>query len=126
MNVFNGQVAVHEQSCDMLTFFETGEQAFLNYVKYHILQCPSATKAPLRQHRLMTMTTKSTHKTRTTPKEREAKQVKTCLRRRLAWLSNNKYLHDMPEEQYSELPQALSDEAGQRCKTNNCGCRRKS
>ena len=60
MNVFTGQIATQEQTCDMLTFNQTGEQAFFNYAKYHILQCPSAQKAPLRQHKLITMTTKAT------------------------------------------------------------------
>jgi len=82
MNAFTGQIATQEQSCD--TFYQTGEQGFLNYTKYYILQCPSAQKAPLRQHKLITMTTKASRKTRLTPKETEAKQVSKCLRRRLA------------------------------------------
>ena len=57
LNVFTGQQATHEQTCDMLSFRQVGEQAFRNYVKFHILQCPSSTKAPLRQHKLMTIVT---------------------------------------------------------------------
>ena len=113
MNVFTGQLATHEQTCDMLSFRQIGEQAFQNYVKYHILQHPSSAKSPLRQHKLMTMAMTKTRKPRSTPREREAKQVITCLRRRLAWLSHhNEQPCDTFEEQYSELPRALSDEDG--------------
>ena len=118
LNVFTGQLATNEQSCDMLSFRQVGEQAFKNYVKYHILQCPSSAKVPLRKHKLMTMATSRTRKTRSTPKEREAKQVITCLRRRLAWLSHNEQPHSVSEEQYSELPRALSDEDGNPHKGN--------
>ena len=119
LNVFTGQLATHEQTCDMLSFRQVGEQAFQNYVKYHILQCPSSDKVPLRRHKLMTMAVSRTQKTRSTPKEREAKQVITCLRRRLAWLSHNKQPHNVTsEEQYSELPRALSDEDGNPHKGN--------
>ena len=103
MKVFTGESATQEQSCDMLTFYQTGEQAFLNYTKYHILQCPSAQKAPLRQHRLVTMTTKAKRKIRRTPKEIEAKQVNKCLRRRLAWLSSNKQLDNKKSSTLSYL-----------------------
>ena len=48
-------VATHERSCDMLSFHQVGEQAFQNYVKYHILQYPSSAKVTLQQHKLMTI-----------------------------------------------------------------------
>ena len=79
LNVFTGQQATHEQTSDMLSFYQIGENAFQNYVKYHILQT-SSVKAPLRQHKLITMATTKVHKTHSTHKEREAKQVITCLR----------------------------------------------
>ena len=111
LNVFTGQQATHEQTSDMLSFYQIGENAFQNYVKYHILQT-SSVKAPLRQHKLITMATTKAHKTRSTHKEREAKQVITCLRRRLAWVNHNHQPYAASEEQYSELPRALCDEDG--------------
>ena len=63
-------------------------------------------------NKLITMTTKAMRKTRYTPKEMETKQVNKCLRRHVAWLSSNRQLQSIQEEQYSELPRALSDEAG--------------
>ena len=47
MNGFTGQLATHEQTCNMLPFRQIGEQAFQNYVNYHILQHPSSAKSPL-------------------------------------------------------------------------------
>ena len=59
------------------------------------------------------MATIKSHRSRSTPKEREAKQVITCLRRRIARLSHHKEQScDVSQEQYSELPRALSDEDG--------------
>ena len=69
----------------------------------------SSAKVPLRQHKLITMATGRTQKTRSTPKEKEAKQVITYLRCRLAWFSHNEQPHSVSEEQYSELPRALAD-----------------
>ena len=75
------------------------------------MQHPSSAKSPLRQHKLMTMAMTKTRKPRSTPRERGAKQVITCLQRRLAWLSHHdKQLCDAFEEQYSESPCALLDE----------------
>ena len=44
LNVFTGQLATHQQSCDMLLFRQVGEQAFENCVTYHILQCKAQQK----------------------------------------------------------------------------------
>ena len=48
------------------------EKTHSKIVKYHILQT-SSVKAPLRQHKLITMATTKAHKSRSTHKEREAK-----------------------------------------------------
>jgi hypothetical protein len=56
-------------------------------------------------------TIKST-KTKTKLKEKEAKQVITCLRKRLAWCNHTKLAYDTSLEQYSVLPRALADEDG--------------
>ena len=117
LNVFSGQQATHKQTNDMLSFYEIGKTAYQNYVRYHILQ-NSSVKVPLRQHKLITMATTKPRKTRSTHKEREAKQVITCLRRRLAWVNHNQQPYAASEEQYSELPRALCDEDGNPHKGN--------
>ena len=115
LNVFTGQQATHEQANDMLTFYEIGEQSFHNYIKYHILQISSVN---LRQHKLITMATSKPNSTRSTTKERETKQVITCLRQRLAWVSQKNQPYTKSQEQYSELPRALCDEDGNPHKGN--------
>lgn len=67
-------------------------------------------KAPLQHRKLMTMGVSKSQKTRSTPKEREAKQVITCLHFHLAWLSNNQQPHGVSEEQCSELPCASNED----------------
>ena len=111
LNIFTSQQANHEQTNDMLSFYQIGETAYQNYVRYHMLQT-SSVKVPIRHHKLITMATTKPNKTRSTHKEREAKQVITCLRRRLAWVSHNQRTYSRIEEQYSELPRALCDEEG--------------
>ena len=106
----------------MLSFYQIGEQAFHNYVKYNILKDPSTPRAPVRQQRLMTMASSNKRKVRSTPKEREAKQVITCLQRRLAWAKHNRIPHTASEEQYCVLPRALSDEDGYPHKGNKSTC----
>ena len=106
----------------MLPFYQIGEQAFHNYVKYNILKDPSTPRAPVRQQRLMTMASSNKRKVRSTPKEREAKQVITCLQRRLAWAKHNRIPHTASEEQYCVLPRALSDEDGYPHKGNKSTC----
>jgi len=96
----------------MLSFYQIGEQAFHNYVKYNILEDPSTPRAPVRQQRLMMMASSNKRKVRSTPKEREVKQVITCLQYRLAWAKHNRIPHTASEEQYCVLPRALSDEDG--------------
>ena len=111
LNIFTSQQANHEQTNDMLSFYQIGETAYQNYVRYHMLQT-SSVKVPIRHHKLITMAATKPNKTRSTHKEREAKQVITCLRRRLAWVSHNQRTYSRIEEQYSELPRALCDEEG--------------
>ena len=54
-NAFSGQKATPEQASDMLTFCQIGTKAVQQYVKYHILQPPSSAHAPVRRHKLLTM-----------------------------------------------------------------------
>ena len=45
-------------------------------------------------------------------KEKEAKVVAKCLRRRLAWCDRTGQRYDPSFEQYSKFPRALADEFG--------------
>jgi len=117
LNVFTGQVATNEQACDMLSFRNIGEQAYQDYVKYHMLQYSTITKTNLRQHKLLTMASKNTVKRKGTAKERDDKHLIMCLRRHLVW-SNFHKLGSPSEVQYSEWPRALADEEGNPHKGN--------
>ena len=117
LNVFTGQVATNEQACDMLSFRNIGEQAYQDYVKYHMLQYSTITKTNLRQHKLLTMASKNTVKRKGTAKERDDKHLIMCLRRHLVW-SNYHKLGSPSEVQYSEWPRALADEEGNPHKGN--------
>ena len=110
-NIFTGQLATLEQTNDMLSFRDIGKQAFKQYINTRILHKPSSTSAPLRRHKLMTMSYLKKNR-RATPKEQEAKQVIKCLRRRLAWCNQSNVKYDASEEQYSILPRAIADEDG--------------
>jgi len=72
---------------------------------------PTTVKAPLRQHRLLTMASKKKRKPRSTPKERVKEQEIKCLKYHLVW-SNQQKSPMSSEVQYSVLPRAMSDEDG--------------
>ena len=111
-------MATLEQANDMLSFHQIGLQAFKQYITTRILQKSSLVNAPLRRHKLMTMSAVNKSRKRTTPKEQEAKQVIKCLRRRLAWCNQSNVTYDSSEEQYSILPRAIADEDGNPHKAN--------
>ena len=56
-NIFTGQLATLEQAHDMLSFRQSGLQAFKQYITTRILQKSSSINAPLRRNKLMTMST---------------------------------------------------------------------
>ena len=118
LNVFCALNATPEQLHDMLTFYEVGIQAFKQYITCYILQNPTSTNAPLRRHKLLTMATVKPTKTKVKQKEKEAKQVITCLRKRLVWCNHTKLPYDQSLEQYSIMPRALADEDGNPHKGN--------
>ena len=95
----------------MLSFRKVGKQGFENYVKYNLLKYPTTVKAPLHQHRLLTMASKKKRKPKSTPKERAQKQEVKCLKLHLVW-SNHQESPKPSEVQYSVLPWAMSDEDG--------------
>lgn len=45
-------------------------------------------------------------------KQKEMKQVTTCLRQRLAWCNRTGQTYDPTKEQYSMYPRAIADEMG--------------
>ena len=56
-NIFTGQLATLEQAHDTLSFCQTELQAFKHYITTRIPHKSSSTNAPLRCHKLMTMST---------------------------------------------------------------------
>ena len=118
LNVFTNQVATPEQAHDMLSFRQIGLQAYQQYITTRILHTSSAINAPLRRHRLLTMSSISKKRKRLTPKEQENKQIIKCLQRHLVWCQQNRKDFDFSNEQYSLLPRAIADEDGHPHKAN--------
>ena len=81
LNVFTGQKATPEQANDMLSCRKIGLESFQQYATYRILQKPSSVIAPLRRHKLLTMSSTKQSRKKLSPKDQEAKQVIKCLRR---------------------------------------------
>ena len=100
VNVLNGVRATEEQACDILNCHEIRTDAILNTI----------TNAPLRRHRLLTMT--SLKRKRASSQEKETKQVLQCLRRKLAWYKHNTQPDAFDNDQFSLLPRAIVDEEG--------------
>ena len=107
VNVFSGLKASPEQSHDLLNFREIGTTDLINYVNHRILKIPS-TNAPKRKNKLVTMAPKK--KRIMNQKEKDMKQVNTCLRQRLAWCNRTGQTFDQTVEQYSVYPRAIADE----------------
>lgn len=112
VNCFTSQKATHEQQHDMLHFREIGTESYLNFITHRILMITSTDQAPVRKKKILTMNKPKSTKRRVTRKEKEAKLVTKCLRRRLAWASrSNQSTHNL-SDQYSIFPRALADEYG--------------
>ena len=118
LNVFTNQVATPEQAHDMLSFRQIGLQAYQQYITTRILHTSSVINAPLRCHRLLTMSSISKKRKRITPKEQEDKQIIKCLRQHLVWCQQNGKDYDCSNEQYSLLPRAIANEDGHPHKAN--------
>jgi len=112
-NVFSGQVATPEQSVDMMTFQETGIEAYRQYISTRLLEVPSHANALLRRQKLLTMSSTKAKKKRMTPREQADKRIIKCLQRRLQWCNEKGMsFNNSGEEQYCILPRALADEDG--------------
>ena len=112
VNCFSGEKATSEQNHDMLQFRVIGAQLFLDYVSHRILMNTCSTdQAPLRKRKLFTMSKPRVTRKKISQKEKEAKIVAKCLRRRLAWCNRLGQSYN-PTEQYSRFPRALADEFG--------------
>ena len=109
-NVFNGTTASPSQSHDLLNFRKIGYDSNMEYIKHRLLKIPSTT-TPICQQHLLTFAIRQKHK-KTTPKERESKQMVKCLRQRLAWCNRTGESYNLTSEQHSIYPRAISDELG--------------
>lgn len=110
VNVFTSVVATPEQHHDIMNFREVGTEYFKHYINYYILK--SSTRAPVRQHRLLTMCPKKQGKQVVSLKLSETKQVGKCLREKLSWCIQTGQTYDPYQEQYSLYPWAIADEDG--------------
>ena len=79
VNVLSGQVATPEQTVDMLSFRDTGIQAFRQYVTTRIIQRPSHTNAPIRHQKLLTMSTTKENDTKRTRSQASYQMFKASL-----------------------------------------------
>ena len=112
VNYFTSQKTTHEQQYDMLHFREIGTESYLNFITHRILMITSTDRAPVRKKKILTMNKPKSTKRRVTRKEKEAKLVTKCLRRRLAWASRSNQSTQNLSDQYSIFPRALADEYG--------------
>ena len=70
INFFTKQQATPEQAHDLLNARQIGEQGYLNYVKYHLLQLPSV-ETPIQCKQLLTMAPARATKRRLSQQQRE-------------------------------------------------------
>jgi len=75
VNFFTAQKTTLEQETNLLRFRDIGTQTYLDCVKYHILQQPSFTQAPLRHHKLLTMKPAKSSSKKCNPKEIKTRKV---------------------------------------------------
>ena len=108
VNLFANKQATPEQAHDLLNARKIGEQSYLGFVKYHLLQLPSV-NAPVRQKRLLTMAPIKVTKRRITQQQKEQQNTNKYLRRRLAWCNQTGEKYDESTEQYSLLPRSLAE-----------------
>ena len=112
INCFTGQKATPEQTHDMLNFHTIGAESFYQFVSHRVLMTPSTNSAPVRRKKLLPMSKPKATPQRISQKDKEAKVVSKCLRRRLAWCNKTHLPYDLSTEQYSIYPRALADEHG--------------
>ena len=80
----SGKQATPEQAKDLLNFWEIGQKHFEAYVKYYILQQPSA-QVPQRLNKLLTFAISKRSAKKVKLIDRERRLMNRCMRRKLAW-----------------------------------------
>ena len=107
-NYFLNKKATPEQERDLLALHTIGQTAYQDYVKYRILKT-NITQRPQRRRQLNTFsTTKREHK-QTKQIEKEKKNLKKCLRRKLQWVgAQGKQENLSISEQLTVVPYAIT------------------
>ena len=107
----SGKHATPEQAKDLLNFWEIGQRHFETYVKYYILQQPSA-QVPQRLNKLLTFATSKRCSKKMKLIDREKRLMNRCMRRKLAWNAKLGVVTHPSGEQYIELPRAICNPHG--------------
>ena len=111
INFFTNKAAKAQQSCDLLSFCDTGQREFLNRIKFYILKQPS-TSAPLRKRQLQTFSSKKVNKQRVSQLEKDRNLTLSCMRKKIKWSLRTGNPIDKAGEQLIMLPLAISDHQG--------------
>ena len=108
-NGFTDTNATSAQQLDLLNFRTIGQTDFDSYVEHVYLRTGNP-KASVKLHRLKTFTTSSKNVTKHQFAKLQAEKthVTQCLKKRLLHCESTK-AHNIPHEQYLELPRAIAD-----------------
>ena len=107
----SGKQATPEQAKDLLNFWEIGQRHCEAYVKYYILQQPSA-QVPQRLNKLLTYTTSKWTAKKMKLIDRERRLKNRCMGRKLARNAKVGVVTHPSGEQYIELPRAICNPSG--------------
>ena len=111
INPFTHKLALPAQQHDLLNFTSIGECDFKTYVQ-HMYLGNSSVKPTARQHRLKTFATIKATKRLVSNLQKEKNFVSKCLKSRLIWAQVHDTSDECPEQQYLELPRAITTENG--------------
>ena len=111
MNPFNKKTASSQQSLDLLTFRDVGQQEFLNHITFTILKQPS-TSTVVRKRRLQTFSLKKPTKRRITQLQKDRQLILSCMRKKIIWSHRTGIPINQAGEQFIALPLALCDHNG--------------
>lgn len=107
----SGKQATPEQVKDLLNFWEIGREYFEEYVRYYILQQPSA-QVPQRFNKLLTFSASKRSVRKVKLIDRERRLMNRCMRRKLARNAKLGVVTQPSGEQYIELLRAICNPHG--------------
>ena len=110
VNPFTQRNANTQQTSDLLTFREIGQQEFINHVAFCILKQPSTTT--LRKRRLQTFAVKKTSKRHVSKLQKDRNLILLCMKKKFKWSLRTGTPIQNAGEQLIGLPLAISDHDG--------------